>query len=138
VISSPFVIILSAAEHAVLLARVRSGRAEHRMVIRARIVLAAAAGRSNAAIAVAVGVHVDTVRKWRRRFHQHGLDGLKDRSRSGRPPVFRPVQVAQVKALACTPPADAGVPLARWSATELASQAVAEGWVDTISPSTVR
>lgn len=138
VISSPFVIILSAADHAVLSARVRSGRAEHRMVIRARIVLAAAASRSNAAIAAEVGVHVDTVRKWRRRFHQHGLDGLTDRSRSGRPRVFDPVQVAHVKALACSRPADAGVPLARWSIAELAGQAVAEGWVDTLSPSTVR
>ncbi len=52
--------------------------------------------------------------------------------------MFGPVQVAHVKALACTPPADAGVPLARWSIAELAGQAVAEGWVDTLSPSTVR
>ena len=41
-ISSPFVIILSDTEKAVLAARAASARAEHREVVRARIVLAAA------------------------------------------------------------------------------------------------
>ena len=137
VISSPFVIILSAAEKAVLSARANSSRAEHRMVIRAKIVLAAAEGHTNAAIAAETGMHIDTVRRWRKRFSQHRLDGLKDRPRSGRPPAFTPVQVAEVKALACTPPADTGVPLARWSVAELANEAVAEGLLPAVSPSTV-
>ncbi|MQA03626.1 MAG: IS630 family transposase [Streptosporangiales bacterium] len=107
------------------------------MVIRAKIVLAAADGHTNAAIAAELGMHIDTIRKWRRRFHQHGLDGLTDRPRSGRPPVFTPVQVAEVKALACTAPADAGVPLARWSVAELAKESVAEGVVEKISASTI-
>lgn len=128
VISSPFTIILSAADQAILCARAGSARTEHRIVIRARIVLAAADGHSNAAIAAETGMHIDTVRKWRRRFHQHGLDGLKDHHRSGRPAVFTPVQVAEVKALACSPPAETGVPLARWSAAELAAEAVGQGW----------
>jgi len=138
VISSPFVIILSATDQAILSARAGSARVEHRMVIRAKIVLAAVNGHTNAAIAAELGMHIDTVRKWRRRFAQHGLDGLKDRPRSGRPAHFTPVQVAQVKALACTPPGDTGVPLARWSSAELASEAIAEGLVDHISPATVR
>jgi len=137
VISSPFVIILSAADQATLSAQAHSARAEHRMVIRAKIVLAAADGQTNAAIAAELGMHIDTVRKWRRRFYRHGLDGLKDRPRSGRPARFTPVQVAQVKALACTPPADTGVPLARWSAAELAREAICEGLVEAISPATV-
>ena len=53
-------------------------------------------------------------------------------------PVFTPVQVAQVKALACTPPEDAGLPLSRWSCPELARHAVASGICASISPSTVR
>ena len=137
VITSPFKVILSATDHAILSARAGSARAEHRMVIRAKIVLAAAEGHPNAAIAVETGMHIDTVRTWRRRFHQHGLDGLKDRARSGRPATFTPVQVAQVKALACSPPGDTGVPLARWSAAELASEAVRLGLADQISPATV-
>lgn len=137
VISSPFLVILSATEKAVLTARACSARAEHRMVIRAQIVLAAAQGQSNAAIAVEVGMHIDTVRKWRRRFHRERLEGLADRRRSGRPALFTSTQVAEVKALACTPPADIDVPLARWSATELATTAAAQGLVAAVSPSTV-
>ena len=137
VISSPFVIILSVADQAILSARAGSARAEHRMVIRATIVLAAADGHTNAAIAADLGMHIDTVRKWRRRFCQHGLDGLGDRPRSGRPAGFTPVQVAEVKALACTPPPETGVPLARWSVAELAVEAVAQGMVEAISPATI-
>ena len=103
VISSPFAIILSAAEKAVLSARATSARAEHRMVVRARIVLAAAEGHTNAAIAADQGMHVDTVRKWRRRFHERRIEGLADLRRSGRPVGFTAAQVAEVKALACTP-----------------------------------
>lgn len=136
-ISSPFKVILSAADQAILSARAGSARAEHRMVIRAKIVLAAAEGHSNAAIAAELGMHIDTARKWRRRFHQHGLDGLQDRRRSGRPASFTPVQVAEVKALACSPPSETGVPLARWSAAELATEAVGQGLVEQISPATV-
>ncbi len=136
-ISSPFVIILSATEKAVLDARANSARAEHRMVIRAKIVLAAAQGHTNAAIAAESGMHIDTVRKWRRRFCRQRIDGLADLRRSGRPAEFTPAQVAEVKALACTAPADSGVPLARWSTAELATEAVRQGLAETISPSTV-
>jgi transposase len=138
VISSPFVVILSATDQAILSARAGSARAQHRMVIRAKIVLAAAQGHSNAAIAAELGMHIDTVRKWRRRFTQHGIDGLADRARSGRPPGFTAVQVAEVKALACTLPAETGVPLSRWSGTELANETTRRGLAETISASTVR
>lgn len=138
VISSPFMIILSAAEEAVLTARAHSARAAHRDVIRARIVLASADGQSNAVTAAEEGLHVDTVRKWRRRFAEAGVAGLRDLPRSGRPPGFTPVQVAEIKALACTPPPQAGLPLARWSSAELAAEAVNQHLVATISPATVR
>jgi hypothetical protein len=52
--------------------------------------------------------------------------------------MFTPVQVAEVKALACQLPADVGVPLARWSCPDLASQAITAGIADTLSVSTVR
>lgn len=137
VITSPFIIVLSAADREELTARVRAARTEHRDRLRAQFVLAAAEGAANAVIAAALGLHVDTVRKWRKRFTAQGLEGLEDLPRSGRPPRFTPVQVAEVKALVCTPPARLSVPLARWSVTELAHQAVAEGLVESISPSTV-
>jgi len=58
--------------------------------------------------AAQVGVTVDTVRTWRGRFAEHGLAGLMDRPRSGRPSRFSPVQIAQVTALACQLPARRG------------------------------
>ena len=116
VTTSPFIIVPTAADLMILTSRATSTRAEHRQVIRARIILAAAQGHTNAAIAANLDVHVDTVRKWRKRYASHGLAGLKDLPRPGRPPVFTPVQVAQIKALACTPPADNDLPLAVMSA----------------------
>jgi transposase len=118
--------------------RVGGGRTEHRDRVRAQIVLAAAAGGSNAAIAAELGLCVDTARRWRRRFAAGRLAGLADRPRSGRPRRFTPVQVAAITALACTLPAETGIPLSRWSSSELATEAVTRGVVSAISASTVR
>ncbi|WP_245718596.1 IS630 family transposase [Nocardia miyunensis] len=108
------------------------------LVARVRIVLDAAEGYSNNAIAVRQGVHLDTVRTWRGRYADHGQHGLKDRPRSGRPPRFTPVQRAEIKALACQLPAETGVPLSRWSSTDLAAETIDRGVAATISASTVR
>jgi homeodomain-containing protein/DDE superfamily endonuclease len=118
---------------------VRAGRTEQRLALRAGIVLAAADGHPNVRIAASLGICEDTARKWRHRwFAAPGVSSLGDAHRSGRRPVFTPVQVAQVKAIACTPPKDAGQPLSRWSCPELARQAVTAGICRSISPSTVR
>ena len=119
--SSPYVIVLSEDEERVLVARARSVRSEYRDRLRARIVLTAAAGATNAAIALAVGVCQDTVRKWRGRFALQRLPGLKDAARGGRPPVFTPADRAEVVALASLP-AESGVALSRWSCPELARE----------------
>jgi transposase len=121
----------------VLTRRARGRKSPYRDKVRAQIVLLAARRWSNAAIAVQVGVGVDTVRSWRSRFAAQGLAGLADRARSGRPARFTPVQVAQVKALACQLPARAGAPLARWSCPELAREVVSQGVAEAISASTV-
>ena len=107
------------------MARARSVRSPYRDRLRAQIVLAAAAGKANAAIAVQLDVHVDTVRKWRRRFAAAGLAGLKDAPRSGRPPVFTAADRAEAVALACALPAESGVPLSRWSCPDLARELAA-------------
>jgi len=51
--------------------------------------------------------------------------------------LFPPVQVAEVKALACELPAEKGVPLSRWSSAEIAREAVTRGIVERISGVTV-
>ena len=138
IITSPFVIILSTQERSRLTSRARAARRAHRDVVRAQIILAAADGATNAAIAADLGLHVDTVWKWRRRFHRKRLAGLADLPRPGRRPGFSAVQVAQVKALACELPADSQVPLARWSCPDLAVEATRRGIVSSVSASTVR
>lgn len=131
-------IVLAASERRRLKKLAYSRTAPYQLVVRARIVLDAAHGYSNNKIAQRRGVVVDTVRLWRGRYADHGLDGLKDRPRSGRPPRFTPLERAQVKALACHLPAETGVPLSRWSSTDLAAEAVRQGIAEAISASTVR
>jgi len=134
---SPYQIVLSDEENAVLMARARSVRGAYRDRLRARIVLAAAAGKTNAAIARELGVCTDTVRKWRRGFAAGRLAGLKDAPRSGRPPVFTAADRAEAVALACALPAETGVPLSRWSGPELARELAARCQV-AASASTIR
>jgi transposase len=134
--ATPHQIELTTDERAALMALIRpTGRA--RMLLRARIVLAAAGGASNAGIARDLAVCQDTVRKWRRRYAGDRLAGLADAHRSGRPPRFSAVQRAQVTAIACELPATRGMPLSRWSSFELACEAIGAGVVVDISPSTV-
>lgn len=69
-------------------ARVARPTSPQRVVLRAKIVLAAWRGRSNAVIARELGISVDTVRKWRGRFVREGMPGLEDRPRPGRPALY--------------------------------------------------
>jgi transposase len=135
---SPFEVRLSVKDRAILEERASSRTAAHAEVVRARIVLLAADGERNVDIARRVGVCVDVASKWRKRFCEEGLAGLKDRRRPGRPRRFGSAVVAGIKALACEPPEQRHVPLSRWSSHDLAAQAVREGLVESISSSTVR
>jgi transposase len=112
-------------------------RGSYRDRLRAAVVLAAAAGRDNAAIARELGVCTGTVRKWRRRFAEGRLAGLADAPRSGRPPVFTAADRAEVVALACALPAESGVPLSRWSGPDLARELSARCQL-AVSASTIR
>jgi len=129
---------VTAAERHRLKALAYSHTAGYQQVIRARIIRDAAHGYSNAKIAHRHGITIDTVRRWRGRYAEEGMAGLADRPRSGRPPRFTPVQVAEIKALACQLPAETGVPLSRWSCPDLAGEVIARGITTAISASTVR
>ncbi len=69
------------------------------------------------------------MRKWRGRFAELRMAGLKDLSRSGRPRLISGADRAAVVALACQLPADTGVPLSRWTGPELAAELLAKGLV---------
>jgi transposase len=134
---SPFVVTLTASQRRFLKAVVRRQTAQQRQVIRARIVLGAAEGLANAAIARKLGVAPNTVGKWRKRFCLEGFDGLGDRKRSGRPRVFSAAVVVYAKAVACELPRTRGVPLSRWSLAELRDELLASGLVSEISTTTL-
>jgi predicted NBD/HSP70 family sugar kinase/transposase len=53
--------------------------------LRASIVLLAAEGLRNADIALRLGVSRQTVTTWRQRYAAEGIEGLRDRARTGRP-----------------------------------------------------
>jgi transposase len=134
---SPFQVTLTASERKLLKRWVRTPTAPYRQVLRAKVVLLAAAGHSNAHIAERLQVTGNTVRKWRRRFRQQGLVGLRDRPRSGRPRRFPAAVVAEAKAIACELPATRGTPTSRWSLADLREELLVTGLVEEISTTTL-
>ena len=68
---------------------------QQRLAQRARIVLAAADGSGNSAIAADLRLTLPTVRKWRQRFADLRLDGLADEQRPGTPRSVTDAQVEQ-------------------------------------------
>jgi transposase len=103
---------------------VRASSSEVRMVERARIVLAAGEGLTTAQIAREVGCGERTVKKWRPRYERHGMAGLRDAPRSGRPLTHGPETRALLIAKACTRPEseESGQRRERWSYRELGEE----------------
>jgi transposase len=134
---SPFQVRLTASERKLLKRWVRTPTAPYRQVLRAKVVLLAAAGHRNTHIAQRLQVTGNTVRKWRRRFSQQGLVGLRDRPRSGRPRRFPAAVVAEAKAIACELPATRGTPTSRWSLADLREELLVTGLVEEISTTTL-
>jgi len=88
---SPFVIVLTADERAKLEAMVRKYTLPYRDVVRAKIVLYAAAGLGNDEIAERLDTPRRVVWKWRKRFVEQRLAGLQEQPRGGRPARFSPL-----------------------------------------------
>ncbi len=136
-------ITLTEAEREGLASLVRRHTTAQQIVMRARIVLAAAAGHTNVQIVHQVGVSRESVRLWRDRWatlRDIPLDELPvaqrlaDAPRSGTPARITAEQVCQIVALACAAPATAGRPISQWSSREIADEIVTRGIVATISP----
>src|SRR3954449_12514915 len=109
-------LVLREGDRKRLQASVRSSTAPAGLAQRGRIVLLAADGESNTAIAEKVGVSRPTVLAWRERYQAKGLAGLDDEPRSGRP---REIDRAKVIAVTLAPPPEKyGV--THWSSRSLA------------------
>ncbi len=87
---SPFAIVLTPKERAELTRRARKQTLPYREVLRAKVVLLAAAGLRNDEIAARLDTSDVAVTKWRKRFFEQRLAGLEDRKRPGRPRSFPP------------------------------------------------
>jgi putative transposase len=139
---------LSEKEQEELTRLTRRHRSEQQVVLRARIILAAAQGSSNIEIARQLGITVDTVRLWRDRWanwpqadpeqsEQEAdslLQRLEDAPRPRAVPKFTMQQRAQMAALACSAPAKTGRPISQWTGREIADELKARGIVAQISP----
>ena len=108
---------ISRKDRETLEARCRSPRTLQRDLKRARIVLLAAAGRSTRSIAKEVGVQPRIASLWRHRFADHGLEGLGDKPRPGKKPIYTKATDKRVLAL-LDKPAPKG--FARWTGPLLA------------------
>jgi putative transposase len=115
------------------------------LVLRARIVLAAADGANNRQIARRLGVSVDMVRRWRERWIALGAASLEelpveerltDAPRPGKPREITADQECRIIALACESPqqGDSGRPISQWTGREIADEIVSRGILQTISP----
>src|SRR3989442_13937455 len=136
-------VVLNEKEQEALTRISQRHRSEQQQVLRARIVLAAAQGHSNAQIARELAINVDTARLWRDRWV--GLQGidldtlsiaerLQDAPRPGTPPRITAQQRCQIAALACEAPSKAGRPISQWAGREIADEVMARGIVHQISP----
>jgi transposase len=92
----PTVLRLSAAERAELEGWARRRKTAQALARRARIVLQAAAGRRNTAIAAELGTAKHTVGKWRERFATERLEGPQDEPRGGAPRTVGDERIADL------------------------------------------
>lgn len=82
-------VVLTDEDRATLESWVRATTTEQRLVRRAKIIMAAAAGQETQAIAENLGLRPATVSTWRKRFAEAGIVGLQDKPRSGRPRRYK-------------------------------------------------
>jgi putative transposase len=121
------------------------------------ILLRASQGQSNGQIKRELGLSLNTVKIWRKRWieayasllaFEQGSDGqgvsdsvllaqmltsLQDLPRSGTPKTITLTQEQQIMALACRKPADFELPHTRWTHQLLAQIAISQGILPTIS-----
>lgn len=97
---------VSEAERAELTSLASRRNTAQAVAQRARIVLGCAEGEQNKAVAARLGVCENTVGKWRRRFAEHRLEGLRDEPRSGTPRTLEDerIEAVIVRTLETLPP----------------------------------
>jgi len=137
------VVNLSDAERQGLEKLTKRHQIGQQIALRARIVLAAAAGLKNQAIVEKYQITADTARLWRNRWvalQDISLadlsieDRLQDAPRPGAPAKITTDQRCRIEALACEKPENAERPITQWSAREIADELKKRQIVEGISP----
>jgi DNA-binding CsgD family transcriptional regulator len=137
----PAELTLSEEEQTRLEALVHRHSTPQQLAKRGRMVLLAAQGKSNAEIARGLGVNVDTVRLWRRRWidtqtvpctELSVAERLTDAPRPGKPSQITAEQRCLMIALACEQPQER--PLSHWTGREIAEEMMQRGIIKYISP----
>ena len=113
------VVVLSDEERETLQRWARRHTTSQALALRCRIVLGAAEGLANVAIASDLGCHIATVGKWRNRFAERRLEGLWDEPRPGPPRTIDDAKVEEVvtKTLEETPSG-----ATHWSTRQMAKE----------------
>src|SRR5919206_3746217 len=126
-----YIVTLTTEERDQLKALLKRGKVGARVSARARILLQAAEGATDAAIATAVRVGVATVERTRQKFVAGGVDwALREHPRPGGKRKLDGKQEAFLVATACSTPPD-GRP--RWTLQLLADRLVEAKLVEAIS-----
>jgi transposase len=141
----PKALVIKLSEEALtgLTKLIKAHQTGQQIVLRARIILAASQGQSNAQIARELGVDMDTVRLWRSRWQMlepiplsdlSVAERLADLPRPGAPARITADQRCQIEALACEQPQKSGRPISHWTHREIADELIQRQIVETISP----
>ncbi len=111
-------VLLSAAERTELETWVATRRPPDRRAVRAQVILEAAEGRTNGEIARLLGIHPETVTRWRHRFVVNRMEGIRrDAPRSGARTRVPPSLTDRIVRITRDEPPPDGV---RWTTRSLA------------------
>jgi transposase len=130
-----YIVDLSADEREQLQQLIRRGKSSSRKLTRARVLLKAAEGFTDAQIVAALDVGIITVERIRKRFVEVGLEALTERRRPGKQPKLDAKAQARLIAEACS---QAPEGRKQWTLQLLADRIVELQLADSCSYETVR
>jgi transposase len=106
------------------------GKLSAKVYNRALALLELDRGKTFSAVSETLGVTIQTISSWAKRYQVDGLKALDDQPRSGRPVEIDGNERAKITALACS---EAPEGYARWSLRLLADKAIELGYCEHIS-----